>query len=156
MRLSEAELRRWGRSVGELIATPAVIVLSGPLGAGKSVLARSIGEGAGVAEPMPSPTHNLALRYRTPSGNEVVHLDLHRLASADEVWELGWEQLGADREIVLVEWPERAAGLLPADRWLVTLSVPRDARTLRDVDVTRVGGPPELPPFPLSVAHTEA
>lgn len=156
MRLSEAELRRWGRRVGELVATPAVIALSGPLGAGKSVLARSIGEGAGVTEPMPSPTYNLAFRYRTPSGTEVVHFDLHRLARADEVWELGWEQVGVGREIVLVEWPERAEGLLPVDHWLVTLTVPRDARTLRDVDVTRVGHPPELPPFPLSVTHTGA
>lgn len=156
MRLSEAELRRWGRSVGERVATPVVIALSGPLGAGKSVLARSIGEGAGVGEPMPSPTYNLAFRYGAGSGKEVVHLDLHRLASPDEVWELGWEQLGAEGEIVLVEWPERAEGLLPADHWLVTLTVPRGAHTLRDVGVTRVGDPPELPPFPLSVAHTEA
>ena len=64
MRLDEADLGRWGRRIGESLATPAVIGLTGPLGAGKSVLARAIGAGAGVDETMPSPSHNLIFRYQ--------------------------------------------------------------------------------------------
>lgn len=144
-RLDEAELRAWGRQVGASVATPVFLALSGPLGAGKSVLARAIGAGAGVDEPMPSPSFNLSFRYATPSGREVVHLDLYRLTSPEEVWELGWSQLGEGDEIVIVEWPERAADLFPRDHWRVTLSVPQDARGMRDVEARRVGRAPELP-----------
>ena len=44
-------------------------------------------------------------------------MDLYRVEDMGELWEIGWEELGARREIVLVEWPERAGGLLPGDRW---------------------------------------
>ncbi len=152
MRLDEADLDRWGRRIGESLATPAIIGLMGPLGVGKSVLARAIGAGAGVDETMPSPSHNILFRYPTPSGRDVVHLDLYRLSSPDEVWDLGWSQLGAEHEIVLIEWPDRAQALLPRDHWLIELSVPPGEGHVRDVAVRRVGAPPELPGFPMSVS----
>lgn len=157
MRLDETELTRWGTCIGESVETPVVIALSGPLGAGKSVLARAIGVGAGVDVGMPSPTYNLLLRYATASSpREVVHIDLYRLTSADEVWELGWSELGAEHEIVLVEWPERAGDLLPSDHWMVELSQPPDGALVRDVRVRRVGAPPPLPGFPISVSASKA
>jgi tRNA threonylcarbamoyl adenosine modification protein YjeE len=152
MRLDEAGLTRWGARIGESIDTPAVLALSGPLGAGKSVLARAIGAGAGVSEPMPSPTFNLLFRHPAASGTEVVHADLYRIESPGELWELGWAQLGAHNEIVLVEWPEHAGDLLPGDHWWIELSVPHGRRHERDVDVRRVGRPPALAGFPVSVS----
>mgnify|MGYP002624174155 CR=1 FL=1 len=152
MRLDEEELKRWGVRIGREVTAPAVLALSGPLGAGKSVLARAIGEGCGVSESMPSPSYNLLLRYPASDDREVVHFDLYRLESRDELWELGWSQLGDTGEIVLVEWPERAGGLLPPDHWVVELSIPEGTPTLRDVAVRRVGNPPELPSFPMSVS----
>jgi tRNA threonylcarbamoyladenosine biosynthesis protein TsaE len=151
VRLDEQELVRWGRRIGETIDRPVVIALRGPLGAGKSVLARAVGAGAGVTGTMPSPSYNLLLRYETGAGTAVVHLDLYRLESPDELWELGWTQLGERGEIVLVEWPERAGDLMPPDHWVIELSIPEGAPTLRDVEVHRVGSPPELPAFPLSL-----
>jgi tRNA A37 threonylcarbamoyladenosine biosynthesis protein TsaE len=74
-----------------------------------------------------------------------VHLDLYRLARADEVTELGWDALGADRELVLVEWPERAEERLPLDRWDLTLSRVVERPHLRDVRATRVGSPGWIP-----------
>lgn len=142
--LSEPHLTTWGRSIGESVALPAFLALRGPLGAGKSVLARAVGRGAGVQGAMPSPTFNLLLRYPVPRG-EVVHLDLYRLDGPDEVWELGWEELRGGPELVLVEWPERAEALLPPDRWDVTLAVPEGRPELREVRVDRVGDPPEIP-----------
>jgi tRNA threonylcarbamoyladenosine biosynthesis protein TsaE len=152
MRLDEIELGRWGRRIGETAETPVVIALRGTLGAGKSALARAIGAGAGVSETMPSPSYNILLRYTTDSGTEVVHLDLYRLDAPDELWELGWSQLGADNEIVLIEWPERAGDLMPRDHWLIELTVPDDEPELRDIEVHRVGHPSELASFPLSVS----
>jgi tRNA threonylcarbamoyl adenosine modification protein YjeE len=150
--LSETELIRWGEQVGRQVSPPLFVGLRGGLGAGKSVLARAIARGAGVEETMPSPTFNLVFRYATPQGNGVVHMDLYRLRRSDELWELGWEELGAEDEIVLVEWPERAGELLPSDRWDVELSMPREGGDVREVRVTRVGDPPHLPGFPMAVS----
>lgn len=155
MRLTEPDLVRWGRTIGQEVQPPVVIALQGPLGAGKSVLARAIGEGVGVGVPMPSPTFNLLLRYDLPSGVSVVHLDLYRIAEPEEVWELGWADLGSRPEVVLIEWPEQAGPLMPEDHWLVQLAVTRGNRKLRDIEVQRVGAPPALPGFPMTLGRTE-
>ena len=152
MRLDQAELVRWGARIGETIGVPAFVGLSGPLGAGKSVLARSIGAGAGVEGPMPSPTFTLRQAYPASEDRRVVHMDLYRITSPDELWELGWAQLPEEHDIVLVEWPENAGALLPEDHWLIELSPPEGEPLLRDVEVTRVGDPPELAAFPLSLS----
>ena len=152
MRLDERGLEQWGERIGSLVAVPVLIALEGQLGAGKSVLARAVGRGAGVDVSMPSPSYNLLLRYDTPGDVAVVHMDLYRIEDSEELWELGWSQLGADNEIVLVEWPERAGAFMPRDYWLIRLLVRDDEPSQRDVEVIRVGSPPELPPFPLSVS----
>ena len=152
MRLDQTALERWGERIGETIAAPAVIALEGSLGAGKSVLARAIGRGAGVDDAMPSPSYNLLLRYPTRGRREIVHIDLYRIESTDELWELGWTQIGEGGEVVLIEWPQRAGEYLPKDRWAISLEVPDDAPFLRDVSVRRVGSPPELAAFPMSIA----
>lgn len=152
MRLDEAALVRWGERIGETVDTPVFLGLQGPLGAGKSVLARAIGQGLGVQQAMPSPSFNLQFRYPASVGVQVVHMDLYRIASADELWELGWEELGQPNEVVMVEWPERAEGFLPPDRWVIELSLVPGRPLLRDVGVVRVGHPPELAGFPMSLA----
>ena len=152
MRLDEQGLEQWGERIGSMVAVPVLIALEGQLGAGKSVLARAVGRGAGVDVSMPSPSYNLLLRYDTPGDVAVVHMDLYRIEDSEELWELGWSQLGANNEIVLVEWPERAGEFMPKDYWLIRLLVPDDEPRQRDVEVIRVGSPPELPPFPLSVS----
>jgi len=152
VRLDEAGLIRWGERVGRTMATPAVLALQGALGVGKSVLARAVGAGAGVRNVMPSPSFSLLFRYPTEGGREVVHLDLYRLSDPSELWEVGWAEVGGDAEIVLVEWPERAGDLLPPDHWVVNLSIPTGHPGLRDVSVQRVGHPPTLAAFPLSLS----
>jgi tRNA threonylcarbamoyladenosine biosynthesis protein TsaE len=143
--LDEAALQAWGARVGAAIQPPAFLALSGELGAGKSVLARAIARGAGVEGAMPSPTYNLVFRYEGARGVEVVHMDLYRLDSPEQVWALGWRELGAPNEIVIVEWPERAAALLPPDRWDVRLE--HAGPTLRDVTVVARGVTTDLPPL---------
>jgi tRNA threonylcarbamoyladenosine biosynthesis protein TsaE len=150
--LTEKEVVRWGTRIGETVATPVFIALRGPLGAGKSVLARAIARGAGVEGPLPSPTFNLLFRYPVESGIEVVHMDLYRLRDPDELWELGWDELGAGSEIVLVEWPERAGPLLPENRWEIQIASPSPGGLVREMKVSRIGTPPHLPGFPVSLA----
>ena len=149
MILPEREMARWGFRVGREVEPPVFIGLRGQLGAGKSVLARAVARGAGVEVAIPSPTFNLMFRYRGRNV-EVVHLDLYRLRSPDELWELGWDELGHGPEIVLVEWPERAGERLPPDRWEVSLSAPEPGSLLRVVRVAEFGRPPPLPGFPVS------
>lgn len=142
--LDEAALVAWGERIGGSVSLPVFLALRGELGAGKSVLARAIARGAGVESHMPSPTFNLVFRYDGDRG-EVFHLDLYRLENPSEVWELGWRELPAEDQIVLVEWPERAETLLPADRWELRLEIPEGEPTLRQVSGRRCGAAPPLP-----------
>ena len=152
MKVDEAGLAAWGRRIGREVRPPVFIGLSGPLGAGKSVLARAVGEGAGVCDRMPSPTFNILFRYETADGRAVIHADLYRLRSADELGGIGWEDVVDDEEaIVLVEWPERAGEELPPDRWEIDLDFPRRGPGLRRVEVSSRGDPPPLPGFPVTV-----
>jgi tRNA threonylcarbamoyl adenosine modification protein YjeE len=149
--LSERDLARWGECIGMAVEVPVFIGLRGALGAGKSVLARAVARGAGAKGPMPSPTFNLVFRYPAARGIQVVHMDLYRVRDPAELWELGWEELGAEAELVLVEWPERAGDLLPRDRWDVDLTTPAGMLDQREVQVARVGGPSHLPGFPMAL-----
>ena len=143
--LDEAGVEAWGRRVGAGVQAPVFLCLSGELGAGKSVLARAVARGAGVQGSLPSPTYTLLFRYPAGGDREVVHLDLYRLEDPEELHALGWDELGAPGEIVLVEWPERAGDLLPVHRWEVTLEAPAPGSPLRRVGVRRVGRPSVLP-----------
>lgn len=145
--LTEEALVRWGRRIGAEARTPLVVALRGDLGAGKSTLARAVAHGAGVEGDVPSPTFNLVFRYDTPRGVQVHHLDLYRLERQDEVWELGWSELGGPDDLVLIEWPDRAEALLPAPRWEVEIEDEGDP-TARRVTVRAVGEAPPLPAFP--------
>jgi tRNA threonylcarbamoyladenosine biosynthesis protein TsaE len=142
--LNESGLAAWGERIGATARRPLVLALHGELGAGKSVLARAVARGAGVSGHMPSPTFNLVFRYDTPAG-PVLHLDLYRLTTAAEVWELAWRELGEDDDVVLIEWPERAAALLPADRWDIHLRPVDGEPLLRVIDAVAHGSPPALP-----------
>lgn len=108
------------------------------------MLARAIARGAGVSSAMPSPTFNLLFSYQTARA-QVLHFDLYRLESPNEVWELGWSELGDAHQIVLIEWPERAEALLPPDRWDVSLTRTEQNPDVRSVRAQRVGSAPDLP-----------
>lgn len=155
MILSEEDLVQWGIRIGREISGPAFLGLKGPLGAGKSVLARAVARGAGVEGPVPSPTFNLVFRYATEKGVPLIHMDLFRIEDPTELWELGWEDLGGEGEIVLVEWPERARELLPFDRWEIDLLIPEKGSSVRQVSVSRFGSPPHLPGFPVRLQSRE-
>ena len=142
--LAEDELVAWGRRIGAEATVPVFIGLNGPLGAGKSVLARAVARGAGVRGALPSPTFNIVFRYPV-SGKAVVHADLFRIASVQELAGIGWEDMVADSSaIVLVEWCGRAGGELPHSRWEVTLGFVGDVAR-RAVRVERFGEPSPLP-----------
>ncbi len=127
---SEAETRALGQRIGARLQAGDVVTLSGPLGAGKTVLAQGLAAGMGVEEPVSSPTFALIHEYR--GRLPVWHVDAYRLGSAAEGYEIGLTELFGAGGVVLMEWPERVAGLLPPDRLAIEL-IPRleDQRELR-------------------------
>jgi len=118
--LTEPEMVKWGRDLGEAIVPPLVISLSGDLGAGKTTLAQAICAGFGVEEPVTSPTYALVHRYDAPK-SPVYHVDLYRLDNEAQLTNIGWDDLLTERVVVIVEWPERAGNRLPADHLHIDL-----------------------------------
>ncbi len=99
----------FGRRLATLVPEQGlVIALSGPLGAGKSSLARAMLRGLGVTGPVPSPTYTLVEPYIV-HGREAYHVDLYRLGEPDELDMLGLAEI-AEGSVLLVEWPERDTG----------------------------------------------
>ena len=118
--LSEPELRGWGEAFGHAARAPLVVALSGDLGTGKTTLAQAICRGYGVTEQVTSPTYTLVHEY-AGAHSPVYHLDLYRLESPGALLEVGWHEIVGANALVLVEWPERAGPLLPADHVPIAL-----------------------------------
>ena len=118
--LSLPQLQAWAATFAAALQPPAVLALRGDLGAGKTTLAQALLGALGVREDVTSPTYALVHEYASPRG-PVHHLDLYRLRDASQLAPLGWEDILRTRGIVIVEWPERAEGALPAETQTVVL-----------------------------------
>ena len=110
------------REIAALIPAPAVIQLTGNLGAGKTTLTKSLVEawGASAADEVSSPTFTLIHEYGEPVA--VYHIDLYRLETPAEFYSLGLDEIFDSRARVLIEWGEKFAPLLPKDRWTITIA----------------------------------
>jgi len=125
------ELVSWGERFGQVAQPPLLVTIAGELGAGKTTLAQAICRGFGVTAEVTSPTYALVHEYAAPNGR-VYHLDLYRLKNEDELTNLGWDDLLAAHDaLVLVEWPERAGRRMPPH-------VPIDLEYAPDDDARRV------------------
>jgi tRNA threonylcarbamoyladenosine biosynthesis protein TsaE len=116
----------------------AVLYLSGELGAGKTTLARALLQALGYAGHVRSPTYTLVEPYEL-QGRRVFHLDLYRLAAAEELEYLGLRDLDPAQDLILVEWPERGQGALPAADIEVRLAYAQAGRQARLLGVSERG-----------------
>ncbi len=114
--------RALGAALDPLPRGGFVVVLLGDLGAGKTVLAGGIATGLGVpaTSPVVSPTFTFARGYR--GRVPMFHLDAYLVRSAGDLEASGWEELGGEGRVTVVEWGDRIADALPKDRLEVTLT----------------------------------
>ena len=126
----EAATEALGRRLADAARPGDTIALAGPLGAGKTTLARAfIRRLTSAAEEVPSPTFTLVQTY-PGRGGTIWHFDLFRLARPEEALELDFDEAVAGG-IVLIEWPERLGALLPARRLEVRLTVAAESDARR-------------------------
>lgn len=125
----EAETRALGRELAGELAPDGVLLLSGELGSGKTVLAQGVAEGLGIdPREVQSPTFNLIREHRAPAGL-LIHVDLYRLDPL-ETAALGLEELLAGPGVKIVEWAERLPFELPGARWLRLTRLPESGREI--------------------------
>ena len=122
---NDAATARLGAAVAKTLAAGEAVCLWGPLGAGKSTLARGlIRVLTKTAEDVPSPTFTLVQFYAAPR-LKLAHFDLYRVTRASEAYEIGLDE-ALDDGAAVIEWPERLGGRLPQDRLDIELSFVRD------------------------------
>jgi tRNA threonylcarbamoyl adenosine modification protein YjeE len=132
---------RFANDIASALEPGDLVTLSGDLGAGKTTFARALIRNVAGDDTIevPSPTFTLTQTYELERF-ALVHADLYRLSGAAELAELGFEDL-PDGAVVLMEWPDRAAGLLPPDRLDITFTLaPAQGPDVRNVRYVGYGG----------------
>ena len=116
---SPEETEKVGAALGRILNPGTVIAYRGDLGAGKTAFTRGLARGLGYAEPVTSPTYTIVNEYlggRLP----LFHFDMYRLASSDDLWDIGWDDYLDRNGVCAVEWSENVADALE-DAILITI-----------------------------------
>jgi len=124
-----------GEALGGQLRPGDLVVLTGDLGAGKTTFVKGLARGLGVKETVTSPTFTIVQQYdgRVP----VAHVDVYRLERIQELYDFGFEEL-LEHHVVVVEWGEAIARVLPADRVHVRLAM-TDADGERSIGIAGAG-----------------
>ena len=141
--------RALGRRLARLLRPGDVVLLQGPLGAGKTTLVQGVGAGLGVEGPVNSPTFVLLARHDLPGREDggarpadrpdaLHHADLFRLTEIEEVAELALAEQATDGAL-LVEWPERGLEALPFEHLLVAIEFSPERDDERRLTFVAVG-----------------
>ena len=105
---SPEETEALGAALAQKLLPGAVIAYRGDLGAGKTAFTRGLARGLGIKDPVTSPTYTIVNEYfdgRLP----LFHFDMYRLASSEDLWDIGWEDYLLRGGICAVEWSENVA-----------------------------------------------
>ncbi|SYZ72788.1 tRNA threonylcarbamoyladenosine biosynthesis protein TsaE [Candidatus Zixiibacteriota bacterium] len=133
---SPEETQKAGQGLAALLKERDLVVLSGPLGAGKTCFIKGMALGLGVAEDdVKSPSFTLVNEYH--GDKWLYHFDLYRLKDESELYQIGWDEYLLMEGIVVVEWGERAAGYLPNKRIEIEIAI-IDNHT-RKIEITYIG-----------------
>lgn len=110
---SERDTELAGERFGAEVPDGAVVAMYGELGSGKTAFVRGMARGMGIDCRVSSPTFTIVNEYL--GKRELIHFDMYRLASADELWDIGWEDYLARGAVCAVEWSENVEGAFYGD-----------------------------------------
>ncbi|MBA02226.1 MAG: tRNA (adenosine(37)-N6)-threonylcarbamoyltransferase complex ATPase subunit type 1 TsaE [Chloroflexi bacterium] len=120
------------KKIAKLLLPGDVLLLQGPLGAGKTTFTQGLAKGMNIKSEVTSPTFILLAQHEPSSNNlALFHADLYRLTDPMEVMELHLEEQASDG-VLIVEWPDRAPEMLPKDHLLISIALQKidhNART---------------------------
>ena len=135
---SPDETQRVGAALAKTLCGGEVIAFLGDLGAGKTAFTRGLAEGLGVTDAVTSPTYTIVNEYLT-GRLPLFHLDMYRLGSSEELFDIGWEDYLARGGVCAVEWSENVQDALEAP---ITVRIDRvpDGDDCRRITIT--GGKP--------------
>jgi len=133
--LGPGDVQRIGVAVGRNLSSGTTVALYGHLGAGKTFLIQAICKGLGVTERVTSPTFTIVNEYR--GRYPIFHIDLYRLEGADELREIGLDEMARGEAVCLIEWAEKAAGYLESIR--LDIEIERRAEERRDLGFSFTG-----------------
>ena len=105
---SPLETEKVGEALGKVLQSGSILAYEGDLGAGKTAFTRGLARGLGATEQVTSPTYTIVNEYlsgRMP----LFHFDMYRLASSDDLWDIGWEDYLERGGVCAVEWSENVA-----------------------------------------------
>lgn len=133
---SAEETRAFAGAVGGLLRPGDVVSVVGDLGAGKTVFARGVAGALGITDPVVSPSFTIVREYegRVP----LVHVDVYRIDTIQELHDLGFEEVVRDDAVTLVEWGDVIDGMLPGERLDVRLAA-GDGDDERVVEIEGLG-----------------
>lgn len=120
--------------IHELSASVRVFAFSGEMGAGKTTFIKAICAGLGVDDhEMSSPSFAIVNEYQSPNMGEIYHFDLYRIEDPSELIQIGWDDYLMSNNLIFIEWPEMAKGLIPEDAAIIRISHDSDSevRTLQ-------------------------
>ena len=126
---SPEETEAVGAALGRIVPAGTVIAYCGDLGAGKTAFTRGLARGLGYDEPVTSPTYTIVNEYlsgRAP----LFHFDMYRLGSADDLWDIGWEDYLDRGGICAVEWSENVEEAMEGAISVTIEKLGQDARRI--------------------------
>ena len=135
---NESEQVDFGKAIAGFLDQGMVIFLEGELGAGKTTLARGIFRGLGYEGKVKSPTYTLVEEYLIHD-RACFHFDLYRLADPEELEFMGIRDFALEKDILLIEWPEKGRGFLPAADLVIDIKYAENGRNIRINAITEKG-----------------
>ena len=128
---SPRETEAIGFALGQILIPGSIVAYRGDLGAGKTAFTRGLARGLGYAEPVTSPTYTIVNEYlggRLP----LFHFDMYRLASSDDLWDIGWEDYLDRNGICAVEWSENISDALED---AIVITIHKTGETSRRIEI---------------------
>jgi tRNA threonylcarbamoyladenosine biosynthesis protein TsaE len=119
--IEKESTERFGQTLGALLRPGDMIALVGDLGAGKTTLTQAIARGMGITAPVTSPTFALIQEYL--GSIPLFHFDTYRLERAEDLADLGFDEYTERGGVLVIEWADRIAPLLPPDRLTLRLKI---------------------------------